>query len=774
MTTDRVSFSLHGIVHAASADERNDKGGSVDSRRYWRLSNGEVARKKPWIGDATCYIVTTGNQGGRIELYFECSVMVPGSSWSATAAGRAVFQVAQADISTLLQKMRRLETDHRERPSQVFYDAFQVALATAVERITEKDLCSGAGLTAGSVLQSEVSGLIYAEWGISVSLSYEIQHLNQLHHQELRIETRVRLKDYVEEFAAVALVELDGKAISVLRAVASMTHQTEMEARFSETIRLVYAEVTLETLRDPFARAKWIPQLESALNDLATQQFGRKARLVRASEDLPEPPGKPDEQVTVQLIGCTIVGEPEPVDIVITVKLENKSMTQLLRAMASRPGRRFNSEFELSVRQAASPIVARWTGKDLSAEARSRIEQGLSAEVDDKARGFGYAVVACLINTSLDAEAPERKYTVALVSRSFSTAVSDVTVQVRASAELTFAPGARERKPIKKLLSPYVEEVRVLLETNLQGLQPSHIYQYWTIPTPNGAPLKEDLIRKIEDVFKNVTEHISVMVDLEGHAEALRTRTEVLKSELDVKGIRLTPENVPGEIAVDVHAFVRNLTERAWGDIAESNRLGQAWEPLERLKSDLVRLMQENFRNAMDVAPSSPVSRRSVIEDLSQGLSKAVQERYYIVIEPGIVAYSSREVVAFFRHEAEERQRDVEDFFELIRALKEAHKQQQLKRIEALTFSEKGHPETRRLEESIKALEDEINDKRRKVAGLQEDFANAMYFVNLLSVPSDNSDKGAARMSAHPQPQIEPGSGTPEEEAAHKSDAASA
>ncbi len=370
---------------------------------------------------------------------------------------------------------------------------------------TETDLCAGAGVTDGSVVQNEVSRAIYSDWGISVSLSYDIHQLSQLCRQELRIETLVRLSDFVEEFAALTVVDLDGKAASVLRAVASMSHETEIVAKLSEAIRKFYEDLTLEDLRDPLARPTWIPKLESALNGVATREFGRFARLVRTSEDLPEPPGKPDEQVVVHLMGCTVVSEPDPVDIVITIKLENESMPQLLRAMASRPGRKFISEFELLARQTASPMVARWTGRDLSADTRSRIEQDLTEAINEKARGFGYAVVACVISTSLDAEAPERKYTVTLVSRSFSTASSEVTVRLKASAELTFAPGARERKPVQKLLSPYVENVEALVDADLRTLKPGQIYQYWTIPGPIGAALKDRLSKKIEDVFLNTS-----------------------------------------------------------------------------------------------------------------------------------------------------------------------------------------------------------------------------------------------------------------------------
>jgi hypothetical protein len=757
VTTTRESFSLSPIVHAASGVERVDKSGDVEARRYWLTADKEVLRRKPLLRDASCYIVTAEQQGGEVHLDFEIGLTIPGSSWTAPVTGSATLHCPQTEVHRLLNRWRKEEGRSTGKPDGIFYDEFHAQLRAAAEESGESAICAASGSNDGGRLALLVSQRMRELWGVTVTLRFELRDKGRLRRQELSVEARVRVQDHAQDFPAVAVVELDDQPVSVLRAVASMDREHEMAATLASVlVRFYLAEVTMEALSDPSLRTGWTGRLEAEIVELSRRQFGRRARLVNVSETAPEPPGRPDELVRATLPGRVITNEPEPVDIELVVKLRMTSLSKLLRAMSSRPGRTFNSEFELVARAVAGPIVDRWTGQDLNSEARKRIESDLFLPLNDKAGGFGYEVEDCSITTSLDPEVADRRPSrVSLVARHFRTSEQDVTVKVEVNAELTFAPGARQRKSLQKLLEPYAEDVRDLLEACLARNKPSEIYRYWTIPFPNGIALQEQLSRDVGRLFRNVAERIDVTVTLQGQAELLKMRDHILQQKLDAKGVRLTPENVPGEIAVDVHAFVRGVTEPAWRDMAAAHELGQEWNPLTDLSADLTRLMQETFRTAMEALHGSRVSRRLVIDDLKEGLIKAVTNRYHIVLEPSVVAYSSPEVVAFFRHEAEERQQDVESFFEIVRALKAQLKQQQLARVEAIGRSEITHPETRRIEESIKVLETEIGDNNTKIQALQKDFANALYFVNLLSIPSDEDpDKLAGNGRATLQDQI--------------------
>lgn len=573
-------------------------------------------------------------------------------------------------------------------------------------------------------------------WGLTVNLWFELDSRREIRRIEFNVQTGVRLHDPVREFPVSAKIEFATEPLSMLRAVAAMGHDSEIHETFEEVLKDFYQNITMDQLVDPVNRNVWLAQLRAKV-ELAGRKFGRKARLVEMVEHPPALPSNTDEKVSVALTERLIYGEPDPIIINMSATLKLTSSSTLLRAMEPRPGRSFNQEFDFIARSIFGPLADGWTANDYKIANRQVLEDDLRHHLTAPAEGFGYQIVATTITTSLDPENAEISPTASLLRGNFRTTAPDVTVDIEVTVKLTFDPGQRHRKTISDVLEPYAEEIRGLLTQALGKLPPSEIYLHWLVPWSHSDALHKVLKGQIEEKFRKVAYAVEVDIRLHGHVELLQLRDQVLRVPLRMERIPLNRENVPGEITVDLHAPVIGIAEEAWGEMSKLLAIGQTWDPVRDVEGDLVRIIQKPFRTVMESTVQQRVSKKSIIADLADIISREVLTNYNINIRPDIVAYSSREVLAFFEHQAKAKEQRVRDFLELNDKIEGLIHQKKLERLQLIGDGHANMARTKEIQGTIESLESELLKGQSQTNAYQREHQDALYFVQLLTVPAD-------------------------------------
>jgi hypothetical protein len=731
-TKSRSEFTLTPLIHVAASDERSAR--ALAPHRYWLRPNGEVTRDPPFISSgSTPFIVRLGALDEPLALSFDTMLPVSGTPWRVRLTGSVGLTCPPAEVHRLVRRWSEVDRSHR-KPDMVLAEDVVRLLNEAVAGCSESTSLACERIRGAGAVGVGLASRLKSLWGLQTELQFAFEGRERFVHTDLRVEARVHLKDLEPDITITAVVQLLPTPTSLLRALATLDMDNEIKASLDEELKAFYPDVTVDELLDPRLREVWKPRLMARIEKRA-EVFGRKARLVQLTESQPPIRGEVDEFVRVTLTDFALP-EGEHVDLTLLATLRLTSRSKLLRAMASKGNLSFNAEFEQIARHVFGHAAAGWSAADLKHDDRHLRQAELRVALEGYAPPYGYELVHCTLTTSRD---PQGVGSEARIDWEGPVRCiePDVVLHVEVTAQLKYRLGAPGRRPSHDFSESIKSATADIVTRCLAAQKPSIIYGHWSVPMDNGVTVQDDIKAQLVRMLKTYADDPVVTVKLRHQVEHVQTYDRLRRSTLECKGVRLNPDNVPGEVMVDLHAPIRGIHERAWGDMARLSEIGETWDPVASVTADIQRLMQSAFAAVLSGHRKERVSKRQIIDLLRARVADEILRRFLIDVEPEIRFYSAPEVVDFYKRTAGERKTAVQHYFELREQIAKAIHAKREERVRLITEGLGNYPAMAEVDDAIDRLIKENSTCEAQTQSLQREFADAISYVHLLSAPSD-------------------------------------
>lgn len=738
-TRPQSEFRLDPIIREASSAERDGQGYALE--RYWLRANGEITRNAPfWRSPSDrCFIIVTGTPVEAVCMTFDARLPLAGTSWEVPVSGSLTLSCPQSHVHLLVTRWTSVK--RIGNPDRSFADEVIQHLRTEAGSCSEAMLVAASGIARGGTVGSRVAARIQAAWGLIADVNFRMGGADRIVAKDLTVETNVRLVDFETELPVKAVVELSAQPTSLLRALATLGVEHDMRTALAHEIRSFYQDnVRVDDLFELTRRETWKPQLAKRLEQRAFV-FGRQARLVQLQEVPPTLPGDAEEVIRLTIPDLVLDGqEKAEINVLSTFRLTNRSM--LLRAMAPRPNVAVNTELQQLARAALLRVSATWKSDDLQIAERSRLELDLAAAVRPLGPPYGYELTRCAATTSRDPVPAGLEPALTVTCEvSVGTAEPGVNVQIDAIAELQYRIGETRRTPRGEMRALVEQAIVEEIREHLAIHTPSVVYRGWNAPIANTTSIRDQLNQRIVRRLKQYADDPAAQVTLGRHLEHLQRHDALLHSRIQCEGVRLNPDNVPGEVMVDLNARVVGIPEHAWAEMLALRPSETQWDPISESTIHLPRMMQSAFADVLNNTRNNHVSKRQVIERLGQKIAAAVLEEFKIQIAPEIRLYSPPEVVDFYRRQARKRQDDVLRYFELRDQIANAVFAKRQEKIRLIGEGLATHPELAAVDEALEALQEQERSTVAQTEVLQREFADASQYVSLLTAPPERDTK---------------------------------
>lgn len=735
-TQHEPQFALTPIVHIASEEER--KSAAFARHRYWLFANGELSREPRAmglgirLGADQCFIVRAGEPWGQARMVLETSLPLAGTSWQVPASATLSFVCPSTEVHRLLTRWTAAQQSG-ESPEAVLTADVIRELRAATNGCDETTLLAAVGVAGAGAIGTSVSAAIRRTWGLSTDLWLALREGDA--SREVRVDTTVRLADVEAECQVSLVVDLRPSSQSILRALALLDGDTDLQGILAEKVQRFYADhVVVDQVLDPRRRTEWRHRLEAVIQQFAGS-YGCEARVLQLSELPPQMPGNLDEIVTAT-ISDFVLPDEGPIEITLVARLRLTDPATLLRSMAPRISVTFNGEFEQIARRVLGGEAGNWTASDLQIADRDARNKVLHGQLESFAPAYGYELVRCVLATSMDPAPPLPEADI-LWRGCVMTAEPSVHVDMQVTVRLNYRPGARGRIPSRELQDLITQSMGRVVADRVGSRSPSEIFRQWAVSGTTRLSVHDDIKIALVALLKVYADDPIVAVVLYEYDRYLRAYDSIRRSVVTRGGIRLNDGQLIDDVTVDVYAPVIDISEQGWGELGRSFASGETWNPVAHAVSAIERLLQREFAHILRASHGAVLLKTAIVDRLRDHLASASLELFKLNIEPEIRLHPSADVMDFAKRYRRDRQLATHEF-EIRDAIVKTVQAKRLERVRLIGEGLHEHPEVDEIDKILQCLQAEDALCEARLAELHRRMASE--HDRLLSVVNHNHD----------------------------------
>ena len=730
-----ASFSLNGIVRRASEAEAKDS--SLAPYHYWRDASGELEREKRFYRPSTCYLVFCSEADSRasVKIPFRASIPLPSLDECATVTGTAALSCPRTGVHQLLQTWLKLKSSGAEAVLE--HDLHEAIRASAADSKTTA-FDDPKKYRTGGDLNPRVQDEMRRLWGLDVALELPPPSLERFGRSDLSVDVSVRLADYQEPFMVNVVMDISGLPTSTLRAMATAGREATLKERLKEDVQEYYStKVALAGLYSDSDYLRRVAALQAILMNRVLL-YGRAARLVGPNEARPAPPGEMTETVHLALPSFSLSGEPQPVTVDLTLRLEQVDRATLIKKITALSAKSFNAAFAPEAHAKLRLEASKWTGAMLRRSNRDVLKTALSKAYEPLLKEFGYELKFSDLRTSLDGTAASTSEVFDFQTHVYTTLAPNVAVEIGVKVFLKFHPGSHNR-PSHEIKETFGKSLRRATQSILDQRVPSEIYIGWEQPLGGRDSLQDQIRNAIKGLFEEHVEEIDLTLELVERKELLDRRNTILSRTIEREKISLIPDGVPGDILLSVHARVDGLTEYAWERMSHRMDHQGNWDPVKEAQEDFSRILGREFGQIVDSRSSAPLSKEEASKRLGENLATEISKVHHIKITPHVTLHAAPNLIAYWRQKVERERMEIDSYDELEKNLLMAKRHVNAELVKGLMKGD-NEADIKQHRDALTKLETEFQSVKGLSASFNNNFSKANYYLQLFSLPSGNMD----------------------------------